>query len=58
MLSKQLTSKRDQNEFLCRIKAASESGWGLSSKHFHNRNHYDELGSKNNKYLLFNYYNF
>ncbi|XP_022168523.1 trehalase-like [Myzus persicae] len=41
-ISKKLPTLRDQDEYLCRVKAASESGWGFSSKHFHNRNTYKD----------------
>lgn len=34
---------KDQDEYYCRVKAASESGWGFSSKHFHNRDHYNDF---------------
>ncbi|VVC44698.1 Six-hairpin glycosidase-like,Glycoside hydrolase, family 37 [Cinara cedri] len=36
-IAKNLPQKRDRDEYYCRVKAASESGWGISSKHFHNR---------------------
>ncbi|XP_025201999.1 trehalase-like [Melanaphis sacchari] len=42
-ITKSLPAVRYQNEYLCRVKAASESGWGFSSKHFHNRKHYNDF---------------
>ncbi|CAI6345384.1 unnamed protein product [Macrosiphum euphorbiae] len=42
-ISEKLPTIRDQEEYLCRVKAASESGWGFSSKHFHNRNNYNDI---------------
>lgn len=45
-IAKQLNNQQDQDEYLCRVKAASESGWGFSSKHFHDRVNYDNIESK------------
>ncbi|XP_026818193.1 trehalase-like isoform X1 [Rhopalosiphum maidis] len=42
-IAKSLPTTQDQDEYLRRVKAASESGWGFSSKHFHNRNHYNDF---------------
>ncbi|KAF0751365.1 trehalase-like, partial [Aphis craccivora] len=42
-IAKSLPSVSDQSEYFIRAKAASESGWGFSSKHFHNRNHYKDF---------------
>ncbi|XP_025409742.1 trehalase-like isoform X2 [Sipha flava] len=42
-ISKQLKKKEDQDKYISRVKAAFESGWGFSSKHFHDRTPYDDL---------------
>jgi len=47
-ITKKLTDVPKKEEFWSKVRAAFESGWGFSSKHFHDRNIYYNTKGKIN----------